>query len=162
MMQRLIRGAGFVFVACGAISLTGCGEMIHQEYYPSRTTVVQVKSDMSCEIPVELTIGCSKGQLANLTVNLHGVEMSLASSADGANVLVWSSKNNNHSSMTANLAFDAARTELEKNGVKLVSVTAVTGSHFNDIDIDIVMGYLIALDQNGFRFLSPYATDKKR
>ena len=143
-----------------AMLLAGCGSMVHREYFPSRTTLVQLKSDMTCDSPVELDIGCSSRRLANLMASLHGVEMSLASSADGKNVLVWSSKNNKYSSMTANIAYEAARTELEGNGVKLVSVTAVRGRHLGDIEL--VMGYLLELDQDGFRFLSPFVTDKKQ
>jgi hypothetical protein len=146
-------------VICGALFLAACGEVVHQEYYPSRTELVQLKSDMSCENPVVLTIGCDKYRLANLTANLHGVEMALASTADGTSILVWSSKKNDYSSMTANLAFDAVRTELEKNKVRIISITAVTGSHF--AGREIAMGYLLALDQDGFRYLSPYAIGKK-
>jgi hypothetical protein len=157
-MQIAVRLVVVALVSFCSTLLAACGAMVHQEYYSSRTNLVQNRSDMTCASPVELTIGCNTKRLANLSASVHGVEMSLASSADGTNVLVWSSRSNKYSSMTANLAYDAARTELERNGVKLLSVTAIKGNHFGDIEL--VMGYLLALDEDGFRFLSPYVTDK--
>ena len=145
-------------VVCGAAMLAACGEVIHREYYVPRTSVVVLKSDLSCDNPVVLAIGCGKYKLANLAVSLHGIEMSLASTEDGTGLLLWSPGNNNYSSMTANLAFDAVRTELGRNGVHVLSTTAVIGAHF--AGADIVMGYLLELDQDGYRYLSPFVVAK--
>jgi hypothetical protein len=107
--------------------------------------------DLSCSHPVELERDCSSWSGAKREIELDGVPMKLAGSADGRHVLVL--RLTNSAAATGRLdeesrqAYLAIAKALRQRGVGIVAVTPIETSGKR-------VGYLLELDRNGYDVLS--------
>ena len=137
--------------------LSGCSSALYKQHWPERGPVVK-RHEINCDRPFDLSVGCNKRHLATIGANLHGLEFDVASSSEGSIVLIQAKMVSGGTSVITNMIHEAVRTEMERNGIGIKSIIAIEDHYLEGADI--IVGYLLTLDGQGFNILTPYESGR--
>lgn len=155
--MRRIQDISSHFVVIGlltaTLAMTGCGNFMYKQYSTVRGEIIR-KGDVDCSAPYELSLGCSSAKLASIPLNLHGLEFVVSATEDGSTTLVMHRKVTGGTTVLSNLMFEAVRTEYSKSGLTSSDIIAVETRYYEGADV--VIGYFITVDGNGFELLRQY------
>lgn len=134
---------------------SGCGNFMYKQEVRSHGVILK-KKDVSCTNPYLLTKGCDGSRLAAIDASLRGLEFKVAFSEDGSTLLVMHEMVTGGTTVLANMLFEAVRTELEQQAISIQSVSALETWYHEGADV--IVGFLIKTDGDGFAVLRPYLT----
>ncbi|MBQ0800088.1 MAG: hypothetical protein KBT63_12475 [Porticoccaceae bacterium] len=104
---------------------------------------------MSCSKPYKLEQDCSGFSGPTKKINLSGVEMKVAGTADGKVVVLFGGKNKGSRGETTNLGYEMMKRELSQNNVNILKATPIVSSN-------ILFGYALETDKPTYQLLSKF------
>jgi hypothetical protein len=112
---------------------------------------------ISCSSPYILSNGCEPRDAAGQTVNLDGLEFDISSTSGGSTILVMVEKTGGGTTVIANLVYEAVRTTLERDGLKIREALAIQDRYWEGADV--IVGYFITANGNAYSSLMKVAVD---